>query len=185
MTVQLDLYVEEAVREAGKLQKKGLIALVLDEWRDSPRLTYQFPTTESCDSDCLHCPLLKLVGRDPPGGFFRKDSLIKTLIEAGGEDLRLFPGQQCFLNCKTWHQYLSYHTASLLRRCRTGEDFEKELKLVRSFRLIFQQGNFLPQMIETAGRAYIIRLVQKVIEPPRRRLFEQAAEKTSLGRFLT
>src|SRR3989339_688344 len=169
MAIQLDFYVEEAVREASRLQKQGLTALILDNWLGGARLVYQFPLTASCDSDCAHCPLLRLAGQDPPGeGIFRKKNLIKTLAKADAERLALFPGHQRFLNCKTWPQYLGCYSAWLARKCQTNTDFEEELALVRSFRLIFYQANFLPQRIETAGRAHIIRLSQQIIEPPRR-----------------
>lgn len=108
--------------------------VILDDWRGGPRLVYDSPCAEMCREDCANCSLYLAVGEDPQP--LPVDCVITSLIKSSAEDLKLFPGGQRQLNCKTLQQYLGCYVAWLREKCDTQEKIVEELSLVKGFLLV-------------------------------------------------
>ena len=135
---QIDLFKDQAISFIKKnLKIIPLKTVILDNWRGY-RLIYDGPIVLCCPQKCDACPLFVAVGADPKP--IPEKVLLTSLYAASPEDIKLFPGRQRKLNCKTLLQYQNCFVTWLVEKCRSQNEIDEELTLIRDFRIIYHQG---------------------------------------------
>jgi hypothetical protein len=134
----IDFFEKQAISTAHTLmQAIPLTTIILDNWRGY-RLIYDGPAVTNCPPSCNACPLFVAVGVDPKP--IPENVLLISLYSASLKDMALFPGKQRMLNCKTLLQYQDCFVVWLVEKCRTQNEIDEELTLIRDFRIIYHQG---------------------------------------------
>lgn len=145
-----------AIRKFQKLSENynGFINVVVDNWRGW-RFIFDTSDVRKCKNQCQKCPLYLLVKNE------RKRVFSTGLYPASKKDKKLF-GPQKFLNCKTLKQYENCFINFILIKTKNKKGVEKELMLLKNFRIIFsKEKTNLPEKEKEFRKSVIRNLLKK------------------------